>query len=128
MKPDAFARFEPFAGTFVRRYWEAVKSGAFPMPPDELVEEGIEDLLSKISYTVEIPDRDAGLYLLHMVNDHGDWWRFSFRVSGRRWVLAGASAKSDGDTAHDLLGPVHRGYFAPFLRRVEEAANDAYGP
>ena len=127
MNAAALSKFELFAETFVRKYWETIKSGAFPMPPDEPVEETIEELLSAISHQTELrPASGHGgpSYVLRMMSAHGDWWLFIFRESGRAWELVGASASSDTQTPHDLLGPVYFRYFEPFLRHVERVTND----
>jgi hypothetical protein len=118
--------FDRFAAMFVRKYWETVKSGAFPMPPDELVEETLEELLSDVSHQTELKSasgRGGPEYFLRMMSTHGDWWLFTFRGNGRAWELVGASASSDNQTPHDLLGAVYSQYFEPFLRHVTEAAN-----
>ena len=81
MNAAALSRFELFAEAFVRKYWETVKSGAFPMPPDEPVEETIEELLSDISHQTELgPASGHGSpsYVLRMMSAHGDWWLFVF--------------------------------------------------
>lgn len=127
MNALALSRFELFAEAFVRKYWETVKSGDFPMPPDEPVEETIEELLSDVSCQTECrPASGQGgpSYVLRMMSRHGNWWLFTFRDSGRAWELVGASASSDTQTPHDLLGPVYAGYFGPFLRHIARAANE----
>jgi len=125
MSAAGISRFESFAKVFVRKYWETVKSGAFPMPPDEPVEETIDELMSGISHQTELKDASRGgtAYTLRMMSTQGDWWLFTFRDSGRRWVLVGASANSGTRTPHDLLGPVYSCYFEPFIRHVERVAN-----
>jgi hypothetical protein len=123
MNVAAHSKFDSFAGCFVRTYWMAIKSDAFSMPPHEPVSETIDELLSEISHRTEFR-REDGLHLLHMTNTHGDWWRFTFRASGQRWELVGASARSLSKTPHDLLGPIYSHEFAPLLRHVERVAND----
>jgi hypothetical protein len=128
MNDTALSRFESFAAAFVRKYWQTVKTGAFPLPPDEPFEKSIEELLADISHQTEFrPASGHGgpLYVLRMTNAQGDWWQFIFRESGLAWELVGASARSDSGTPHDLLGPVYSRYFEPFLRHVERVANDA---
>lgn len=115
--------FEPFAHAFVRGYWETVKSGRFAMPPDEPVEETIEELLSLISHETDSTPGSAA-YTLRMISTHGDWWLFTFRNPKGEWELVGASARSDTDKPHDLLGPVYSGHFGPFLRHVTKLANE----
>ena len=127
MNVAAHARFESFAQTFVRKYWETVKSGAFSMPPDEPVRETVEELLSVVSYETKFRAasvREEASYVLHMTSTHGDWWDFVFRDSNQRWELVAASAESGSRTPHDLLGPVYAQYFAPFLHHVARAANE----
>jgi hypothetical protein len=126
MNAATLSKFELFAETFVRKYWETVKSGAFPMPPDEPVEETIDELLSDVSHQTELrpaSERGGPSYALRMTSKHGDWWLFTFRDSGRAWEIVEASASSDTQIPHDLLGPVYSGYFEPFLRHVERVAN-----
>ncbi len=128
MDTTAPTTFEVFAKVFIRKYWETVKSGAFPMPPDEPVEETIEELLSDVSHETElrsVSGHGGPLYALRMMSGYGDWWLFTFRDNGRAWELVSASASSGTQTPHDLLGPVYSRYFQPFLRHVERAANDA---
>lgn len=127
MNAAALSRFELFAAAFVRKYWETVKSGAFPMPPDEPVEETVEELLSGVSYQTELTAASAHAspsYVLRMTSRHGDWWLFTFRDSGQAWELVSALASSDTQTPHDLLGPFYSHYFEPFLRHIEEGANE----
>jgi hypothetical protein len=127
MNAAALSRFELFAEAFVRKYWETVKSSAFPLPPDEPVEESINQLLSDISHQTELrpaSGRGGPLYALRMMSSHGDWWLFTFRDSGRAWELVEASARSDTQTPHDLLGPVYSRYFEPFIRHIEKTTND----
>ena len=97
------------------------------MAPDEPVEETVEELLSEISHETEFrpaSGHEGSLYMLRMMSTLGDWWLFTFRDSNRAWKLVGASARSDGKTPHDLLGPVYSQSFEPFLRHVTKAAND----
>jgi hypothetical protein len=97
------------------------------MSPDEPVEETVEELLLDVSHQTELrPVSGHGdpSYALRMTSRHGDWWLFTFRDNGRAWELVGASASSDAQTPHDLLGPVYSGYFEPFLRHVERVTND----
>lgn len=123
MNVAAHSKFEAFAENFVRMYWVTIKSGAFSMPPHEPVDETIEELLSEISHRTEFR-RESGLHLLHMKNTHGDWWRFTFQASGQCWELVAASARSDSETPHDLLGPVYSHHFVPLLHHVERVTND----
>jgi len=115
--------FEPFAGAFVRQYWETIKSGHFAMPPNDPVKETVEELLSEISHET---GSTPGLvtYTLRMNSTHGDWWLFTFTNLKGEWELVGASARSDTDVPHDLLGPVYSGHFGPFLRQVTKLANE----
>jgi hypothetical protein len=117
------SKFDGFAECFVRTYWMTVRSGVFSMPPHEPVSETIEELLSEITHRTEFR-REDGLHLLHMTNPHGDWWRFTFQAGEQRWKLVAASARSDTETPHDLLGPVYSHHFAPLLRHVESVTND----
>jgi hypothetical protein len=129
MNPAAFSSFELFAVAFVRNYWDTVKSGDFPMPPHEPVEETIEELLSAVSHQTETSESAAhrGACVLRMMNTHGDWWVFTFRDRGPAWEIVEASSGSGDHPPHDLLGPTYAPYFEPFLRHVTSAANDAKG-
>jgi len=124
----ARSTFEPFAAKFVRVYWETVKSGAFPMPPNEPVEETVDELLSTISTKTRfarVPGNKFDSFQLSMINESGDSWRFLFQPAfDGAWQLVGASTQPEGGKqAHDLLGPVYAEWFTPFLRHVTEMAN-----
>ena len=127
MRKTEQASFEAFARDFVRAYWRTVKSGGFPMPPNEPVEETLEELLSAVSYSTEVQPSSHGSglsYELLMTNTLGDWWHFTFRGTTGGWSLVGCSARSDDDSApHDLLDTVYSHYFEPFLRHVTNVAN-----
>jgi hypothetical protein len=131
MQNNKQQRFYLFSSAFVRAYWQTVKSGIFPMPGDEPVRETVEELISSVSQETEIKQPWFGsgtLYKLRMTHACGAWWLFSFSEGRRGWVLAGCSARSDDDRKpHDLLGPVYRSYFDPFLRHVTEVANAQEG-
>ncbi|MEQ8768624.1 MAG: hypothetical protein RL885_32255 [Planctomycetota bacterium] len=120
MSDSARSDFEPFASAFVRAYWECVQNGAFPMPPDEPVEETLDELLAEISFQTSGD-------VLEMENTHGDRWSFGFRWRGGRWELIEASCDSDGGSPSDLLGPVYAEHFEPMLRHVERKANERAG-
>ena len=121
------ASFDKFAEQFVHVYWETVKSGAFPMPPNYPVEESFEELLSEIAHRTEVrPTESNGrVYALRMTSKHGGWWEFAFRNQHRTWELLGATAPSASDTPHDLLGPVYAADFAQFLQHITRVANQA---
>lgn len=127
MRNTAQTRFESFARDFVRAYWQTVKSGTFSMPPDEPVEETVDELLAAVSHETEIgtsSNHSGPLFKIRMTNRLGDWWIFIFREISPAWNLVGCSARSGEDgKPHDLLGPVYSQYFEPFLRHVTEAAN-----
>jgi hypothetical protein len=127
MERSASSGFERFAERFVRAFWETVKSGEFPMAPNEPVEETVEELLANVSRETEYFGANSGLngpsYLLRMTGTYGDWWHFTFRDRHGNWQLVGATAKSDGETPHDLFGPVYSEHLASFLRHVTEVAN-----
>lgn len=124
-------RFKDFAARFVYAYWEVVKSGTFAMPPNEPVEESLEELLGRVSHSTEIQNstnRSAPIYNVRMEDTLGDWWLFSFRDVSGTWELTGASAKSDDKkNPHDLLGAVYAGWFRPFLTHVTELATKRVG-
>jgi hypothetical protein len=116
-------KFEIFAQEFVRKYWETIKSNSFPMPPDEPIEQTLEEILSEISHQTELrltSDLGGVSYVLSMMRGQSDFWVFTFRNTNRHWELIGASARS-----HDLLGPAYERHFGPFLHHVTKAANEA---
>jgi hypothetical protein len=127
MRSEKRQRFESFSSAFVRAYWQTVKEGKFSTPPDEPVEETVEELVSSVTQETETVQPGTGsgpLYKLRMTNTGGDWWLFSFREGPRGWVLAGCSARSgEHGKPHDLLGPIYCAYFDPFLRHVTKLAN-----
>lgn len=122
------SRFKPFAEAFVRKYWEAIRSDTFSMPPNEPVEETLDELLTGISYQMELtPNSDDGglLYALRMLDAHGDWWMFTFQCSAGTWEIVAASAGTLDQAANDLFCPAYEPYFGPLLRHVTlEAAKD----
>ena len=98
------------------------------MPPDEPVEESIEELLSAVSFEASLSSGDRSGSLVMRKKD-GDWWRFTFREGLHGWEIVGCSTPSD--EAHhprDMLGPVYGPYFGPFLRHVAESANAPEAP
>jgi hypothetical protein len=119
-------RFDSFAGNFVHTYWETVKAGTFAMPPNEPVDESVDELLARVSHTTELQNlaRKRGpVYRLRMTNTCGNWWLFSFRHGKSGWELIAASARSnDKRRPHNLLGPVYARWFHPFLTQVTEQA------
>ncbi len=119
--------FESFAGRFVRSYWQTVKNGDFQMPPNEPVEETVEELIADVSITTGIREaskKSIAVYELLMMGKLGDWWRFGFRCDHDRWKLIDCTARSDNESQpHDLLGEVYSQYFSPFLLHVTDAAN-----
>lgn len=127
MRNAALSRFESFARDFVRAYWQTVKSGNFSMPPNEPVEETVDELLAAVSHETEIDTsstHSGRVFKVRMTNTQGDWWIFSFREISGTWNLVACSARSGEDgKPHDLLDTVYSQYFGPFLRHVTEAAN-----
>ena len=119
--------FGAFAAEFVRAYWETVKCGDFPMPPNEPVEQTLEELLTSVSHKVELlpPSTGSGRsYRLHMSDHCADLWDFDFQKVAENWRLVSAAAKSSENTKpHDLLDSVYQSYFGPFLWHVTEVAN-----
>src|SRR5436309_2660435 len=53
MRREKRRSFESFSSAFVRAYWQTVKGGKFSMPPDEPVEETVEELVSSVSRETE---------------------------------------------------------------------------
>lgn len=96
------------------------------MPPNEPVEETVEELISDVSHESEFRPGstvEGRLHLLRMTLKCGDWRHFNFQARNQHWQLVGASAKSRRRDAHDLLGSVYSPYFGPFLRHVADVAN-----
>lgn len=119
MKKAFHPAFHSFANGFVRSYWETVKERKFPMPPDEPVDETLEELLSAVSVNVATQSDT-----ITMTSKHGDWWEFSFRKVAGAWTIDSARAKSlSPKHPHDLLGPIYSQYFRPFLEYVTQTAN-----
>jgi hypothetical protein len=116
------SKFDLFASNFVRAYWETVKKNTFPMPPDEPIEETLDELLSVISHVTEIEKHTPpleSLFRIRMTNTDGDWWLFSFHAGNEEWTLINCLAKSDHDNIpHNLLGPSYSQFFRPFLNHV----------
>jgi len=127
MNPDLDTAFKRFASAFVDAYWRAVKDGTFSMPPNEPVEESLEELLSAVSYTTELKgarNQARKEYMLRMTGEMGDWWIFGFSRCGKAWKLVSASARSDNkNSSHDLLGVVYESYFRPLLEHSTTSAN-----
>lgn len=119
--------FDSFSSAFVRAYLETVKSNRFPMPPNEPVEETLEELISAFSHETEVEQSATDtrpLYKLRMTAKGEPWLFISFREGPRGWVLAGCSAPSCDDRKPlDLLDPIYFCYFDPFLRHVTDVAN-----
>ena len=119
--------FASFAKRFVRSYWQTVKSGDFPMPPNEPVEETVEELIAEVSFTTGVRDASTNTSAVHellMTSRCGDWWRFGFRSDPYGWKLIECTVRSDSEShPHDLLDAVYSEYFRPFLTHVTDAAN-----
>ena len=62
------------------------------MPPNEPVQETVEELLSEISHETYCIHASSS-YDLRMMNTHGDWWLFTFRGAKEQWEdpVAGSS-------------------------------------
>lgn len=124
------SEIEAFAVEFVRAYWETVKSNSFAMPPNEPIEETVEELIAGVSHTIEMDSPCSGLnvFKLHMADQHGSWWNFHFQKTAKIWSLVGATARSDDDTKpHNLLDEFHVAFFGPFLKHTTEVANRRTG-
>ena len=87
--------FDTSAQNFVRHYWETVRLGTFPMPPNEPVEESLDELLSGVTFGTEPSQKTKGAFLLTMLSKHGDWWNFTFREREGSWEVVECSASSD---------------------------------
>jgi len=125
------SKVKAFVAAFVRAYWETVKSGKHSMPPNEPIEETVEELLAQVSHKVEIDTPSTGLKTsctLHMSARTGDWWEFRFQRTAVGWSLVDALASAGDDAKpHDLLDTVYGPYFKPFLQHVTEVANTRTG-
>lgn len=99
------------------------------MPPNEPVEESIEELIDAVSFATgrlgnRIPKRQG--YTLKMTGEMGDWWTFGFVHRGGAWNLQSASARSEKkNSPHDLLDAVYEPYFRPLLEHATAQANKA---
>ncbi len=97
------------------------------MPPNEPVEESIEELLAGISYEIKLASPSgvrASHFTLQMNSKIGDWWRFGFKSKGSRWEVVefSAPAEKQGET-HDLLAPPYDQHFKRFLEYIVTATN-----
>ena len=54
MRSAAQSWFESFARNFIRAYWQTVKSGTFSMPPNEPVQETVDELLAEVSHSTSV--------------------------------------------------------------------------
>ncbi|MDB4669789.1 hypothetical protein OAF33_01970 [bacterium] len=127
MIPELCVGFEQFASAFVHAYWSTVKDRTFPMPPDEPVEESLEEILSAVKYSTK---RKRSLtkrqreYEIRMKGEMGAWWHFGFRHEAGAWRLVYAKANSYKKfSPHDLLDSVYGPHFRPFLNHVTSEAN-----
>ena len=120
MKPPHTASFEAFAERFVRCYWETVKAQTFSMPPDEPIEESIDEILSCVTSNTERVGAD---HILFMNSGDWAWWKYVFRSTSDGWMVTGCSARSlDPSVPHDLLAPPYDHWFRPFLIYVTQCA------
>ena len=123
MKPPHTESFEAFVERFVRCYWETVKAQKFSMPPNEPVEESVEEILSAVTTSVEKVGAD---HVLLMRSGDWAWWKYIFRSTVDGWVITGGSARSlDRSAPHDFLAPPYEQYFRPFLIYVTQCANSS---
>ena len=112
MKKELCDGFERFAQAFVVTYWSTVKEGRFRMPPEEPVQETLEELLAVVSFTAERRQ-------IVMSTLHGDCWSFGFKLKGIEWMLTKATTGGKKKKSQiDLLGPVYGPQFSPFLTFV----------
>ena len=113
--------FESFAARFVRCYWETLKSQRFLMPPNEPINESIEEILAAVSYTTEESGAD---HILLMRSGDRDWWKYTFRRSAEGWTVTGCSARSlDPAAPHDLLAIPYEIWFRPLLTYATQCAH-----
>ena len=112
--------FESFAKRFVHCYWETVKSQRFPMPPNEPIEESLDEILSGVTFETE----EIGVeHVLLMRSEDWAWWKYTFRNTADGWMLTEGNARSlDPSEPHDLLAPPYESWFRPFLTYVTECA------
>ncbi len=113
------ATFESFAERFVQCYWETVKSQRYSMPPNEPVEESLNEILSGVTFETEV----FGEHVVLMRSGEWAWWKFTFVGRRDNWTLARASARSlDESVPHNLLIPPYERLFRPFLIHVTQCA------
>ncbi len=114
--------FEEFATVFVETYWETARANKFPMPPNEPVEESLENILESISIktaTHSLPGSAVETHTLRMTGDAGSWWEFTFRGTASNWSIIDFTAPSQiPRTPHHLLEPPYDEYFRPFIDHV----------
>lgn len=121
--------FDTFAQSFVRNYWETLKLGTYPMPPNEPVEESLEELLTAVTFEISPASKVQNGRLLTMRSKRGDWWTFTFRDSPHGWEVIGCLANSDDSShPHDLFDTNFGQHFGPFLRHVTAKANPPRTP
>ena len=119
-QPD-IESFEAFVERFVRSYWTTVKAQKFSMPPNEPVEESVEEILAGVATSIEKVGAD---HVLVMRSGDWAWWKYVFRSTAAGWVVTEASARSlDRSAPHDFLAPPYDQYFRPFLIYVTQCAN-----
>lgn len=126
MPSTLHASFDSFAQSFVRAYWETVKHGDFAMPPNEAVEETVEELLAVISHSTEIqlvPGPSDILFKLRMTSEYEDCWLFAFRDTSAGWTLVSCLTQPGSVTQNNLLEAPYSQWFKPFLEHVTRRAN-----
>ena len=64
MTTEFRSKFDDFAQRFVREYWGVVKNGIFPMPPNEPVEEPLDEILAQVSYETELGEEKGTSLIL----------------------------------------------------------------
>jgi hypothetical protein len=113
--------FDVFVERFVRCYWTTVKAQKFSMPPNEPVEESVEEILAGVATSTEKVGPD---HVLVMRSGDWAWWKYVFRRTADGWVVTEASARSlDRSAPHDFLAPPYDQYFRPFLIYVTQCSN-----
>ncbi|MFK5921466.1 MAG: hypothetical protein QM496_04760 [Verrucomicrobiota bacterium] len=112
-----------FSDLLVRNYWATIRSNRFPMPPNEPVEESVEEILADISYQFKA-DSNASYFTLQMNSKLGEWWRFGFKASGGHWELIEFVVPSEKRDEHrDLLAPPYGEHLRSFLDYIVSASN-----
>ena len=107
---DLNNHFAAFARRFVHHYWDDVSRGVSDMSPNEPREQSLDELLAKVKLeTFSIPGLfGSDRFVLRMIRDSGETWRFTFKRTKVRWAIVKATAGSaPQDNRVNLLGSIY---------------------